>query len=181
MSGAFLCLCHSLPYFLRQDLCHNVELVGVARLAASKSQGSFSLCFPSVESHVCTVGCHAWHFTWMPGIRHKSLCLDDKHITEPLPQPLLSFVWKKIPSISMYHNSLHTALFFFLQCLSSAHPTARHSLSTAPHSCLHWRTTPDTPCLPDAHTPSEHTPTVCAYLRKEIIVGHTHWVFLLFT
>lgn len=64
-----------------------MELVDVAGLAASKFQGSFSVCFPSVESHVCTVGCHTWPFTWMPGIQHKSLCSKDKHIPEPSPRP----------------------------------------------------------------------------------------------
>lgn len=166
-------VCHSLPNFLRQDLWQNVELVDVARLAASKSQGSFSLCFPSVESHVCTMDCHTWHFTWMPGIQHKSLCSDDKHLTEPSPQRHSALFGRRSPASARTTTVPHCSVLL-LQCLSSAHPTARHSLSIAPHSCLHWRTTPDPPCLPDAHTPSEHTPTVCVYLRKEIIIGHTH-------
>ena len=157
-----------------------MELVVVARLAASKSQGSFSLCFPSVESRVHCGLPHlafyvdAWGMTQV-------LVLHDKHITEPSPPSPLSFVWKKIPSVSMYHDSLQAALYFFLQCLSSAYPTARHSLSIVPHSCLHWRTMSDTPCLPDAHTASEDVPSVCFYLQKEIIIEHTHCLCLLFT
>lgn len=97
MSSDFPCFCHPLPYFLRQDLWQNMELVVVARLAASKSQGSFSLCFPSVQSHVCTVGCHTWHFTWMPGVWHKSLCSMTSTSQSHRPSPHSALFGRRSP------------------------------------------------------------------------------------